>query len=33
VFFLLGIFALLGAAVMALFAVETRGRVLEEISP
>jgi putative MFS transporter len=33
VFLLLGIVALVGAATMALFGVETRGLVLEELSP
>ena len=33
VFFMFGVFALAGAALMFLFAHETRGRVLEELSP
>jgi hypothetical protein len=33
VFLLLGLVALVGAATMALFGVETRGAVLEKLSP
>jgi putative MFS transporter len=33
VFLLLGMVALVGAATMALFGVETRGAVLEKLSP
>jgi putative MFS transporter len=33
VFFMFGLFALVGAALMFLFAHETRGQVLEELSP
>jgi putative MFS transporter len=33
VFLMFGIFALIGGATAALFAIETRGRLLEELSP
>ncbi len=33
VFVVFGIFALIGAAICAAFAIETRGRVLEELAP
>jgi len=33
VFMMLGLTAIIGALVIFLFAVETRGKVLEEISP